>query len=108
MRRLAICAAVLTACAAAPSTASAADDWYWSEARAESALEAYEPDVSAEEWGADCVGTGRSIRGKYVRHLYRRFYCDVYDDAGEYLGSGEIKITGQSLRRYRWLSFDEA
>jgi hypothetical protein len=64
--------------------------------------------VASDGEGAFCSGAGSSIRGRYSRRLYRKFNCDLYDAYGDYLGSGRIKVTGQALRRYRWLSWDEA
>lgn len=58
---------------------------------------------------AYCAGTGRSLRSdrNRTRRLYRKFNCDLY--AGdEYTGSGRILVTGSGLRRFKWLSWDEA
>jgi hypothetical protein len=80
----------------------------WSEGRADHALELYDPDAASDYTGADCTGTGYSIRDHTRTRLYRKFNCDLYDDYGDYAGSGTIKVTGQSMRRYRWLSWDPA
>ncbi len=80
-----------------PSAASAhsSNTWYWGEGRAERALELFEPEVAVDRSGADCVGTGRRWRG-----LWKHFNCDLWDEYGDYLGSGTLHVRGHSMRRY--------
>ena len=52
--------------------------WFWSEALAEQRLERrYAIEL------ADCLGTGRAIRGQRNRRLYRHFDCIVYTEDGD-------------------------
>jgi len=57
--------------------------WWWSEARAERALELYDEDAAADHTGAGCTGAGRSSNYHHTS-LYRKLNCDLYDDAGDY------------------------
>jgi hypothetical protein len=108
LRRFLLAAlAVLAIGVVAAPAASASDTWYWSPERAERALEIYDTQAAGDRSGASCLGTGHSIR-PHGHRLYRKFNCDEFDTRGDYVGSGEIKVTGESMRRYRWLTWDNA
>lgn len=108
LRRFLLAAPVALAIGTATApAASASTNWYWSPQRAEHALEIYDSQVAHDSSGASCFGTGASMRGDGTR-LYRKFNCDEYDAQGAYVGSGVIKVTGQVLRRYRWLDWHNA
>jgi hypothetical protein len=110
MRKLIVVVALaVTALFAVPTLASARTPWYWSTQRASLALETYEADTATDGGGAFCHGMGHSMRSPSTgRKLYQRFACDLYAPGDDYLGSGVIRVTGQALRKYRWVSWSDA
>jgi hypothetical protein len=100
MRRSAavFAAVVMVVALAAPGRADAhSTAWYWSTGSAEYWLmEKYEA-VAA----ASCRGTGKWMRSKSGRRLYKHFSCGVAFDVDE-TDAGVLHVTGKHRAVMKW------